>query len=332
MPFFSSLSSISTTRQFVFGRSKKPDLYAWTIGSSFTFAQPTRSRTGSISGTATTFGFGSDANAYFNVPQTGYLRWRPPADATYYVECFGAGQSGCEGAAVAQRIFLKSDQFFFIVPGSQGADTNQGSGGSFFAHDPNNSYTTATELIIAGGGGSTYSGGSATHTRGRLYPNPSTPSPPNGSNGVISATTGFGGYGYHGAPGGGFYGAGIWGSGGQQGSRAGGGFRVNTWGGPLVGGTDQGDGGFGGGGGYHSGANAGGGGGGYTGGAGGNGYSGNGSGGGSFLTASFNSVNGSAYQTHDGTFAGSSSFNGISIGGGMSLRDGMGFIRITRIN
>lgn len=334
-PIFSSLSGISTTRQFIFGRSKKPDLYTWTIGTSYTFQQSSNSRSGNISSSATSFGLSSTANSYFNVPTNGYLRWRPPADATYFIQCAGAGVSNAEGVMIGQRLFLKSDQYFWIVPGSQGSDTNQGNGGSFFAHDPSgsNSYANAAPLVIAGGGGSTYNniGG---WCRAQTYQNPCVPWPPDGSNGVVSATTGRGGYGYHGGPGGGFYGAGNWGSGGQQGNRAGGGFTVNSWGGPLVGGTDQGDGGFGGGAGYHTGANAGGGGGGYTGGAGGNGWGrGGGQGGGSYLTTSFNGVNGSDYRTNTGNFDGSSSFNGVSIStSGQSYVNGRGYITITRIN
>lgn len=273
------------------------------------------------------------SSTYLTNPFNGILRWKPPQDAYYRIRVVGAGQSGCEGADLEQEIYLLASQQFYIIPGVQGGSTDNGSGGSWFIRDVSSDIANALPLIIAGGGGSTYSGGAATHTRGRLYENPSTPSPPSGNLGAIAGTTGFGGYGYHGAPGGGFFGAGNWGNGGTQGNRAGNGFRSFPWGNAQVlsGGFDQGNGGFGGGGGYHSGANAGGAGGGYTGGTGGNGYSGNGSGGGSFLTATYNGFSARNIRTHDGTFNGSTSWNGLSISTSGSLRNGAGFISITRL-
>jgi len=335
MPIIGSLASGGG-----FGRKRavsgKPLFYTeMVLNTAYSFSQ-------SVSQGSTTGSTGFDtfvrnnvvniSSTYLTNPYNGILRWKPPQDAYYRIRVVGAGQSGCEGADLEQEIYLLASQQFYIIPGVQGGDTNQGSGGSWFIHDVSSDIANAQPLIIAGGGGSTYSGGAATHTRGRLHLNPSTPSPPNGNNGVISATTGFGGYGYHGAPGGGFFGAGNWGSS-SQGNRAGNGFRAFPWGNQQVlsGGYDQGNGGFGGGGGYHSGANAGGGGGGYTGGAGGNGYSGNGSGAGSFLTTSFNTFTARNLKTHDGTFNGSGSYGGLSISSSGSLRNGAGFISITRL-
>lgn len=302
-------------------------LYPFTSGTFYPHSSYQRNRTGTPGTTYRDWLVNSLGNSFASDTTNvqfpwydGYIFWRVPATTDYDITAVGAGQSGCEGCTVKQTTRLFAGEYLIIIPGAMGSDTNQGSGASWVMRANMSSYANSQPILIAGGGGSTYSGGANSWTRGVTYYNPTRPYPTNGSSGIATySNTGLGGWGYHGAPAGGMSQNGNWGSGGQQGNRAGIGF-ING----LTGGYDQGDGGFGGGGGYHSGANAGGGGGGFTGGSGGNGYSGNGAGGGSYLDPmSYN------FGTNTGSFEGSSTLNGKSISTVGSYNNGYGSVTIS---
>lgn len=233
----------------------------------------------------------------------GYQIWTVPKTGQYKIQAVGAGQStGTYGyGGVIEALFqLTRGEKLAIVVGQQSSSTNDGCGGTFVARYNTVSANSSTPLIIAGGAGSYYGGDKASTSAYMAG---------TGKWGMSHGLTnipwddGYGGWGYHGGAGGGFYGPGQ--SNGSAPDRCGDGFFAGaaaTTSGPLLGGTGQGDGGFGGGGGYHSGANGGGAGGGYSGGLGG--YSSTGGDGGSCFVANTGTQiksSGNSYPSSTGT-------------------------------
>lgn len=300
--------------------------------------------------------------------RNGYQLWRIPQTATYRIECAGA-QGGISstiaplnvpgrGAIVRGDISLTQGQYLLIIVGQQAVDsagtaTSQGGGGGgTFVSLTTTGTGQGSLLMAAGGGAGIYStllnndfsllDGAMSMKPRNQYPTAST-----GTDGTwIYNGDGQGGDTWDAGGGAG------WNSGGNVGGQQGTGTGVNfTTGGnstPLgcfgrsyadgwIGGTNNatagsnlwGEGGFGGGGGGHTGANGAGGGGGYTGGRGGGG-TGNehasGWGGGSYILPTATNV-----ATSNGTWEGSSSFNGQGIVNLSSWRTAEGYVTITKL-
>ncbi|GAB5388733.1 MAG: hypothetical protein Alpg2KO_17010 [Alphaproteobacteria bacterium] len=226
----------------------------------------------------------------FAMPSQGMQRFTVPATGTYTIEVAGAGNAGgYDGARLSADFDLTQGDHLLIVVGQQGAQSQDGSGGSFVALG--SAASSSTALIVGGGAGGHYTTApnperrNATFTEDAYYSlDSTTPSNYSGPTG----TGGNGGGGYHGGGGGGFSSDGgcnncdNWSPG-------------ESWGRAFVNGAIGGDyshvstpyrGGFGGGGAYHSAANGGGGGGGYSGGRGGFSGSYHGWGGGSYTAPS----------------------------------------------
>lgn len=287
----------------------------------------------------------------------GYQLWRVPISGVYEIEVAGA-RGGISsnityttpgyGAKVKGRVSLNSGEYLIIIVGKRGNESGttssmSGGGGGSFVASSTNGTTLGPLLFAAGGGGGVYSsvanqnylnGCLSIKSRNQFI----------GSTGTDSSWA-YNGDGYGGDTwdaGGGAGWLGSWTT--QQGT--GSGISVAGWSSPVgcygrsftegfIGGTNNAptlpfaEGGFGGGGGGHTGANGGGGGGGYTGGRGGAG-TGNeqtsGWGAGSYIVSSATNV-----ATSDGTWENISTFNGSAISNLGSFNNNPGYVTITRI-
>lgn len=297
----------------------------------------------------------------------GYQLWTVPKTGLYRIEAAGSnGQLSSnnpgqqpQGAKISVVVALTAGSKLEIVVGQQAgangangtysfnsATSYAGAGGGTFVVVGG----TTTPIVIAGGGGALYASwdGDQAHYNGQLWNVPQFTG--TWAQGNLMPTAGQGGYGYHGGGGGGLLGSGQHyppypGSTSMSSATAGGqnftlgaafngadltGSGWGTW--YATGGNatlPQAEGGFGGGGGGHSGNNSGGGGGGYTGGTSGSTTAGgtnlSGLGGGSFIISSGTNV-----ITSNGTFNGSSVFNGQTIQTN-SFNNGPGYVTITAL-
>lgn len=297
----------------------------------------------------------------------GYQLWRIPETKTYRIECAGA-QGGISssiaplnvpgrGAIVRGDISLTQGQYLLIIVGQQAVDSSgtvtsfAGGGGGTFVSVTTDGNGQGSLLMAAGGGGGVYS--TVLNNDFSLLDGAMSMKPRNQYPTAYAGTDSLWIYNGDGQ-GGDTWDAGAgagWNSGGNFGGQQGTGSGVNAIQGnstPIgcfgrsyangwIGGTNNttsaanpwGEGGFGGGGGGHSGANGAGGGGGYTGGRGGGGTGnehGSGWGGGSYMLSTATNV-----ATSNGTWEGSSSFNGQTIVNLSSWRTAEGYVTITKL-
>ena len=256
----------------------------------------------------------------------GYQDWTVPVSGVYQITASGAsgrdsasnGSSG-RGAVITARVTLVRGEIITIAVGQRGTLNASNtawpasSGGTFVVRKADNS-----PLIIAGGGSSSSNGAAG---RDAVLTN-------NGDNAAgLAGAAGFGAGGsVAGGGGGGFYSSGgnsTYGFGGA-------GFNAGLVGGSGTTGGPGSDGGFGGGGGSDAQAyGAPGGAGGYSGGAAGPALSTtSGGGGGSFITSNATTV-----STSNGTYNGSTTFNGVNITNtGTWVTDADGSVAVTLVS
>jgi hypothetical protein len=302
--------------------------------------------------------------AYFNTYGNGYQYWTVPATGTYQITTAGsragidtftsntaAANSYGRGATISGTFPLTQGQVLTLVVGqpaavaSMGAtySTTGGGGGTYVA-------ANTFPLIVAGGGGAigTWSSnasilfggnGQTTTWGGNSYNGAAGGFNGQGGNSHVNIVGVSSGNGYDAGGGGGFYSNGVVGTGGNvrsttAGTGTGGGgagFLFGANGGQPATSYLSGEssGGFGGGGG--PGPITGGGGGGYSGGAGTYTVTGtaidSGGGGGSWVAS-----NAITIATHNGTFNGSNTYNGLSVTTIGNLNAGPGYVTITRIS
>jgi len=297
----------------------------------------------------------------------GYQLWRIPETKTYRIEVAGAQggisssttptQVAGRGAIVRGDVSLTAGQYLLIIVGQAAVDASgtitsfSGGGGGSFVSVTTTGTGQGSLLFAAGGGAGIYS--TLLNSDYSLLDGNMSMKPRNQYPTVYQGTDGLWPY-----PGDG-QGGRTWDSGGGAGWNSGGNFSgqqgtgtgvnavqghstpIACWGRSYadgwIGGTNNqaaaanvwGEGGFGGGGGGHSGANSGGGGGGYTGGKGGGGTGSehsSGWGGGSYILPSATNV-----ATSNGTWEGSSSFNGQTIVNLNNWRTNEGYVSITKL-
>lgn len=259
-------------------------------------------------------------NLYFSMPwHNGIQVWTVPETGTYRIQSAGAGHIGYTyawGGIVEAEFALTVNTQLAILVGQRGSDTNQGCGASFVAVYNSSVPASSTALIVGGGAGSLYSSGDVPETAAYVA------GPGKWSVGSYSWNDGDGAWGFDGGAGGGFNSSGNTNSGNSGASGTpGSGFKQGGVGGERND-TSQGQGGFGGGGAYHSGRNGGGGGGGYSGGLGGRAdgspYTGVGLGGSCYIAGS-----GASLKSTSNLYPGSIS--------SLSANRGEGYVTITRV-
>lgn len=298
-------------------------------------------------------------SSYFTIVTQGYQVWTIPTTATYRIEVGGArggrvsGQSYASGRGVKLRgdfSLIKGNTLTMII-GQYEDTSNTGNIGTYFGLGGGGGTfvsSGSTLLIAAGGGGGAsyyagngYVGGDGLTTTSGGYGDPANSLGAGGTNGGGGTISTLFSNQYRGGAGAGWSGVGqngnastthpfpqtnYYGEGGYTYSNGfiGGDYNY-TWGNPTPYASTHG--GFGGGGGGNGILNGGGGGGYSGGGVGGNSiYVAGAGGGGSYVKSTATNV-----ATTNGQYAGSSTFNGVSIVNLNSYNESMGYVTITRL-